>query len=132
MVIIGALVVPLSVIPWMIIPLILVAVVFFFLQKYFISTARELRRLDNIGRSPLFVHTNSALEGITTIRSSEKQKVIKREFDEYSDCHTRAFYGFLVVHRWFGLRLDMLCSLYTILTLFVCIFLRGYIKSFIF
>lgn len=50
MVILGALVVPISVNPWMILPLIPLGIVFYIIQKYFVTTARELKRLDNIGK----------------------------------------------------------------------------------
>ena len=50
MVMLGALIVPISINPWMIIPLLLIGVLFFFLQKYFIPTGREMKRLDNIGK----------------------------------------------------------------------------------
>ncbi len=49
MVILGALFVPISINPWIVIPLVLVSVVFYLLQSYFITTGRELKRLDNIG-----------------------------------------------------------------------------------
>jgi ATP-binding cassette subfamily C (CFTR/MRP) protein 4 len=70
------------------------------------------------------VHTNSTLEGLSTVRSSEMQNVLVNEFDSHADYHTRAYFGFIVVHRWFGLRLDMLCTLYTVIIMFGCIFLR--------
>nr|QNH67884.1 ATP-binding cassette transporter subfamily C member 4 X1 [Brachionus rotundiformis] len=70
MVIVGALVVPISVNPWMLLPLIPLGLAFYIIQNYFVSTARELKRLDNIGRSPIFVHTNTSIEGITTIRAA--------------------------------------------------------------
>lgn len=124
MVILGALVVPVSVNPWMILPLIPLGVVFYFIQNYFVSTARELKRLDNIGRSPIFVHTNTTIEGISTIRAANKTQILTNEFNAHYDYHTRAYFGFFVVHRWFGLRLDFLCSFYTIVTLFACIFLK--------
>ncbi|RNA03236.1 multidrug resistance-associated 4-like, partial [Brachionus plicatilis] len=124
MVIVGALVVPISVNPWMLLPLIPLGLAFYVIQKYFVSTARELKRLDNIGRSPIFVHTNTSIEGISTIRAASKGQLLTSEFYSHYDYHTRAYFGFFVVHRWFGLRLDFLCSLYTIMTLFACIFLR--------
>jgi ATP-binding cassette subfamily C (CFTR/MRP) protein 4 len=49
MIILGALIVPIIINPWIIVPLIPLAIVFYFLQNYFISTARELKRLENIG-----------------------------------------------------------------------------------
>lgn len=60
-----------------------------------------------------------------TVRSAAQEELLTREFELHSDRHTRAAYGFLIAHRWFGLRLDLLCAVYTIITLFACIALRG-------
>ncbi|RNA19405.1 multidrug resistance-associated 4-like, partial [Brachionus plicatilis] len=127
MVILGGLVVPISVNPWLILPLVPLGFVFFLIKNYFISTARELKRLDNIGRSPLFVYANTTIEGISTIRVANKEKILAQEFNVLTDYHTRACFAFFVVNRWFGLRLDFLCSLYTIITLFGSLLLKDYL-----
>ena len=75
----------------------------------------------------MFVHTNSTIEGIATIRASGQESILCREFETHNDNHTRAFFGFLGAHRWFGLRLDCLCSVYAITTLFCYIFFKDYI-----
>lgn len=49
MVILGALVVPISINPWMLLPIIPLGVALYFIQQYFSCTGRELKRLDNIG-----------------------------------------------------------------------------------
>lgn len=125
MTVLGALVVPSIVNPFVLIPLIPLGIGFFFLQRYFVRTGRQLKRLDNTGRSPIFIHTNSTIEGLSIIRACESNEILTREFHMHCDNHTRAFFGFHVSHRWFGMRLDLMCSLYTIITLFACIFLRG-------
>lgn len=51
MIILGGLFVPISINPWMIIPLVPLACAFYFIQNYFISSGRELKRLDNIGKN---------------------------------------------------------------------------------
>lgn len=84
----------------------------------------HINPINSKGRSPIFIHANSTIEGIITIRASKKEDILVKEFDAHYDYHTRAHFGFFVVHRWFGLRLDFLCSVYTIITLFACIFLR--------
>lgn len=81
--------------------------------------------MDYQGRSPIFVHTNSSIEGIVTIRADHKEEILKKEFEMLYNNHTRAYFGFLTAHRWFGMRLDFMCALYTIFTLFGCIFLKG-------
>ncbi len=127
MIILGALAVPIIVKWQMAFPLIPLGIVFYFLKEHFVPSARELKRLDNIARSPVFVHTSNTIEGIAIIRASGTQETLCREFELHNDNHSRAFFGFLAAHRWFGLRLDFLCSLYAIITLFGYILFKDYI-----
>ena len=48
MIILGALIVPISVNPWIILSLLPLGALFYLILKYFITTARELKRLDNV------------------------------------------------------------------------------------
>jgi len=146
MLIIGILILPVVIKHWMIFPLIPFIGLFLIIQGYFVASARELKRLDNTGkilfssfffaififefnlnleRTPIYVHTTNSIEGIRTIRASCKENILCREFESLNDNHSRAFFGFLVTHRWFGFRLDLLCSLYAICTLFGFIHFKG-------
>ena len=51
MIIIGALAVPIIVKYWMAFPLIPLGVLFYMIKEYFVPSARELKRLDNIGEN---------------------------------------------------------------------------------
>ena len=124
MIILGALAVPVIVKWQMAFPLIPLGVVFYLVKEYFVPSARELKRLDNIARSPVFVHTNNTIQGIAIIRASGQENILCREFETHNDNHSRAFFGFLGAHRWFGMRLDFLCSVYAITTLFCYIFFK--------
>ena len=125
MTVLGALVVPSIVNPYVLIPLVPLGIVFYFIQRYFVRTARQLKRLDNSARSPIFIHANNTIEGLSTIRVSKCASLLTQEFHEHCDNHSRAFFAFHCCHRWFGFRLDLLCSVYTFITLFASIFLRG-------
>ena len=39
------------------------------MQKYFVVASRELKRLDNVSKSPIYAHFSETLSGITTIRA---------------------------------------------------------------
>lgn len=39
------------------------------MQKYFVIASRELKRLDNVTKSPIYAHFSETLNGITTIRA---------------------------------------------------------------
>ena len=38
------------------------------MQKYFVISSRELKRLDSVTKSPVYAHFSETLGGITTIR----------------------------------------------------------------
>lgn len=125
MTILGSLAVSITVNPFILIPLIPLGIIIYFLQRYFVGPSRQLKRLDNTARSPIFVHTTSTIEGLTILRVANNEQLITKEFHDHCDNHSRAYLGFQIAHRWFGVRLDFTCSIFTIITLLACIFLRG-------
>lgn len=64
------------------------------------------------------MHLNNSLVGMTTIRTSNLNDTIKKEFENHLNSNTSAFFLFLQVGRWFQLRLDMIASVFCILTVF--------------
>ncbi len=124
----GALIVPIIINYYILIPLVPIVGLFMYIRSYFIVSGRELKRLENIARSPILVHANSTVEGIATIRCSSKEEILCREFEKHNDDHTRAYHAFYISQRWFGLRLDFLCSLFTIFVLFYCIYMKDYLN----
>ena len=53
-------------------------VIYFFVQRYYVATAREIRRLDSVSRSPIFAHFSETLNGVTTIRCETRRGTINQ------------------------------------------------------
>ena len=51
----------------MILPL---AAIYFYIQRYYLRTSRELKRLDSVSKSPIYAHFQESLGGITTINAN--------------------------------------------------------------
>jgi len=62
-----------SVFPWFLIACVPIMGMYWYLVKYFGPTQRELKRLDNIARSPLFSHLTATLQGLPTLHAFDKQ-----------------------------------------------------------
>ncbi|CAN8022056.1 unnamed protein product, partial [Ixodes persulcatus] len=114
----GVLVVVAVISPWIIVPTLVLFVVFFFLRRFYMRTARDVKRLEGVTRSPVFSHLSTSLYGLTTIRAFGAQSTFERMFDLKQDHHTSAWYMFLCTARWFGITLDSICFAYiTVVTM---------------
>ena len=81
------------------------------LRTIFVSTTRELKRLEGIARSPIYAMVSESLNGIATIRSNSKVEYFKNKFEKVHNAHTRAYFAFITTSRWFAFQLDILSFL---------------------
>ncbi|KAI1317577.1 hypothetical protein EDD11_008147 [Mortierella claussenii] len=85
--------------------------VYLWLQRYFLSTSREIRRLDSVSRSPVFAHFQETLGGISTIRAYRQQHRFIQGNEHRLDQNLRAFYPGIAGNRWLAFRLECLSSI---------------------
>ncbi|CAB9519042.1 Multiple drug resistance-associated protein-like transporter 1 [Seminavis robusta] len=76
------------------------------MRNVFVSTTRELKRLEGLARSPIFEMIGEGLNGIQTIRSNGASDYFLTSFALVHDAHTRAFFAFVAASRWFATRLE--------------------------
>lgn len=55
----------------------------------------------------MFSHVNSTLSGLTTIRSSNAQEMVRKEFDIHQDLHTSTYFLLIATSTAFGFALDV-------------------------
>ncbi|XP_044727627.1 ATP-binding cassette sub-family C member 4-like isoform X2 [Chrysoperla carnea] len=97
---------------WLLLPTIFVGFIFYLLRIFYLSTSRSVKRLEGTTRSPVFAHLNASLQGLTTIRAFEAEKILIYEFDRHQDLHSGAWYLFIATSRAFGFWLDLVCIIY--------------------
>ncbi|CAH1958892.1 unnamed protein product [Acanthoscelides obtectus] len=97
---------------WTLIPSVCIFVIFYMCKTFYVSSSRNIKRMEATTRSPVFSHIHASLQGLTTIRAFEAQEILKQEFDRHQDLHSSAFYMFLGCTRTFGFWLDLLCVVY--------------------
>ena len=59
---------------WLMFLVVPISVLVVFLSNYYLKTARELKRLESITRSPVFAHFSETLIGLDTIRTRGRQR----------------------------------------------------------
>ena len=111
-------------IPYLIIIMPFLIYLFNYARNKYLVNSIEIKRLEAISRSPIYVDFSSALEGLVTLRGYRLEKAAERSFQQQLDRNTRAWFSFLMVSRWLGFRLDLESSIVLIVVVFVAVALR--------
>ncbi|KAH8281374.1 hypothetical protein KR054_000151, partial [Drosophila jambulina] len=98
--------------PLLLTPTFLISIIFYKLRIFYLKTSQDVKRIDAIARSPVYSHVASSLNGLSTIRAFQAQRILEADFDSYQDTHSSAYYTFLTTSRAFGYWLDILCVIY--------------------
>ncbi|KAM7257289.1 hypothetical protein ACFE04_013030 [Oxalis oulophora] len=81
------------------------------LQFFYRSTARELRRLDSVSRSPIYASFTETLDGSSTIRAFKSEDYFLAKFTEHVARYQQTSYSELTASLWLSLRLQLLAAL---------------------
>lgn len=115
MVMLGILVMVGIVNPFMVLTTAICGVVIYFWTAVYINTAQAIKRVEGVSRSPVFSHVTATMAGLGTVRSSDAQDLLTRQFDDKQDVHTSAWYSTLVANNAFGIWLSMICATYVLI-----------------
>lgn len=83
---------------------------YWYIQRYYLRTSRELKRLDSVSRSPIYAHFQESLSGISTIRAFRQQKRFSLENEWRVDCNLAAYFPSISANRWLAVRLEFIGS----------------------
>nr|DBA34431.1 TPA: hypothetical protein GDO54_001990 [Pyxicephalus adspersus] len=97
-------------------PLFIVAIVplgFFYLliQRYYIASSRQIRRLDGASRSPVISHFSETLLGASTIRAYGHQERFIGQNKDVVNENLVCYYNNVISNRWLAVRLEFLGNL---------------------
>ncbi|KAK3692102.1 P-loop containing nucleoside triphosphate hydrolase protein [Podospora appendiculata] len=84
---------------------------YIWIQRYYLRTSRELKRLDSVSRSPIYAHFQESLGGISTIRAYRQQSRFENENEWRVDSNLRAFFPSISANRWLAIRLEFIGAL---------------------
>lgn len=96
-----------------------VIIVFYVVQKFYIETARQARRLESLTRSPIFAHFAETVSGQSTIRAYGEEKRFIATSEKRIDYNHGIAYHVMVANRWIQLNLQLVG---TLVVLFAALF----------
>ncbi|EHA28226.1 hypothetical protein ASPNIDRAFT_188758 [Aspergillus niger ATCC 1015] len=84
--------------------------VFYFLQKFYLRTSRQLRFMELEAKSPLYSNFMETVNGLVTIRAFGWQSNFLTNICCLTDASQRPYYLLFVIQRWLTLVLDMVVA----------------------
>ncbi|XP_012946263.2 multidrug resistance-associated protein 1 [Aplysia californica] len=84
------------------------AILYVLIQVVYIPTSRQLRRIDSITRSPIYVHFSETLSGASSIRAYRAQDRFIRQSKEKVDHNFKFYFAGIAASTWLGFRLQLL------------------------
>lgn len=84
------------------------AAMYVWIQRYYLRTSRELKRLDSVSRSPIYAHFQESLGGISTIRAYRQANRFELENEWRVDANLRAYFPSVSANRWLAVRLEFI------------------------
>jgi ABC-type multidrug transport system fused ATPase/permease subunit len=96
--------------PFFLLLVIPLSFVYMSVQRYYLATSRELKRLDSIGKSPIYSHFQETIQGVSTIRAYDQQRAFIYQNQNKLDSNQRAYFPSFSCNRWLAVRLEFLGS----------------------
>ncbi|XP_066291267.1 multidrug resistance-associated protein 1-like isoform X3 [Branchiostoma lanceolatum] len=81
-------------------------VLYFFIQRFYVATSRQLKRIESISRSPIYSHFGETVQGTSTIRAYDREQQFFFQNQAKVDENQVAYYPMIVSNRWLALRLE--------------------------
>ncbi|ETW02813.1 hypothetical protein H310_05298 [Aphanomyces invadans] len=111
--------------PWFTVLLPPLAAFYYVSQRYYISTSRELKRLDSISRSPVVALLTETLDGIPTIRAFGVERQFVARNQALLDRNQRAYVLNISANCWLSLRLEIVGTVVTAGAAFFAVLAHG-------
>uniref|UniRef100_A0A8C5GHE0 ATP-binding cassette, sub-family C (CFTR/MRP), member 2 n=1 Tax=Gouania willdenowi TaxID=441366 RepID=A0A8C5GHE0_GOUWI len=97
--------------PFFAVVLLPLALIYYFVQRFYIATSRQLRRLDSVSRSPIYSHFGETVSGLSVIRAYNHQDRFLKHNEITIDENLKSVYPWIVSNRWLAIRLEFVGNL---------------------
>ncbi|KAK2178694.1 hypothetical protein NP493_533g01002 [Ridgeia piscesae] len=110
----------------MIVPL---ALLYYFIQRFYIPTSRQLKRIESTTRSPIYVHFSETVTGASTIRAYNVQRRFITTSMQQVDHNLVFYFSSIASNRWLGIRLELIGAFIVLSAALFAVLSRGSVNS---
>ncbi|KAM6980550.1 ATP-binding cassette sub-family C member 12 [Aplochiton taeniatus] len=104
-----------AVFPPLLVAVVALGVIFAVVLYVFQRSIRQMKRMENVSRSPWISLTTSTIQGLSTIHAYDKKQQYIEQFKVISDNNSNHFLLFYCGTRWLSFWLDFLSAMVTLL-----------------
>ncbi|KAM4624189.1 ATP-binding cassette sub-family C member 3 [Polymixia lowei] len=84
------------------------AFMYIFVQRFYVATSRQLKRLESVSRSPIYSHFSETVTGSSIIRAYGRCPAFVLMNDMKVDENQKSYYPGIVSNRWLGVRVEFI------------------------
>uniref|UniRef100_A0A8D1H6G2 Multidrug resistance-associated protein 1 n=1 Tax=Sus scrofa TaxID=9823 RepID=A0A8D1H6G2_PIG len=82
------------------------AVLYLFVQRFYVATSRQLKRLESVSRSPIYSHFSETVTGSSVIRAYGRSQDFEAINNVKVDTNQKSCYPYIASNRWLGIRVE--------------------------
>uniref|UniRef100_A0A8C7VWD8 ABC-type glutathione-S-conjugate transporter n=1 Tax=Oncorhynchus mykiss TaxID=8022 RepID=A0A8C7VWD8_ONCMY len=82
------------------------AILYAFVQSFYVATSCQLRRLESVSRSPIYTHFNETVQGASVIRAFGEQHRFIVQANKRVDFNQTSYFPRFVATRWLAVNLE--------------------------
>ncbi|XP_039751038.1 multidrug resistance-associated protein 1 isoform X2 [Pararge aegeria] len=105
-----------------------VGIVYYVIQRFYVATSRQLKRLESVSRSPIYSHFGESITGASTIRAYGVTQRFIEESERGVDHNQSCYYPSCIANRWLAVRLEMMGNLIIFFAALFCVLGRDTIS----
>ncbi|CAD1468702.1 unnamed protein product, partial [Heterotrigona itama] len=106
-----------------------ISVIYYFVQRFYVASSRQLKRLESVSRSPIYSHFSETVSGAQMIRAFGVQDRFIEESESKVDFNQMCYYPSIIANRWLAVRLEMVGNLIIFFAALFAVLSRDTIKS---
>ncbi|KAM6898542.1 ATP-binding cassette sub-family C member 3 [Lycodopsis pacificus] len=84
------------------------AFIYIFVQRFYVATSRQLKRLESVSRSPIYSHFSETVTGSSVVRAYGRHSAFVVMSDMKVDENQKSYYPGIVSNRWLGVRIEFI------------------------
>ncbi|XP_036593137.1 canalicular multispecific organic anion transporter 1 isoform X2 [Trichosurus vulpecula] len=105
------------------------AIIYILVQRFYVATSRQLRRLDSVTKSPVYSHFSETVTGLPIIRAFQHRQRFLKDNEGLIDTNKKCLFSWIISNRWLAIRLELVGNLVVFFSALLSVIYRNTLKG---